>query len=126
MRRVLLGAVLLLLIVPALASGHAERATFFPDHDKGAVPKRDTSRPDLVVCKSGSKARIKKQFKGRARKARLKLAKRCRFQDIQAAVDVAKSGDRIAVMPGLYKELPSRAVPVNDPKCAGDQFWEAS
>ncbi len=117
---------LILLALPSLASGHAERATFFPDHDAGSVPVRDTSRPELVVCKSGSKARIKKQFRGKKRKARLKLLKRCRFQDIQAAVDHSKTGDRIAVMPGLYKELPSRAVPVHDPKCEGDQFWESS
>lgn len=117
---------MVLLALPALASGHAERATFYPDHAAGRVPARDTSRPDLIVCKKGSRAKIKQEFKGRRRKARLRLLGRCRFRDIQAAVNKARTGDRIAVMPGRYKELPSRAVPVNDPKCAGDQYWEAS
>ena len=29
-------------------------------------------------------------------------------------------------MPGVYSEEPSRKIPVKDPKCAGDEYWEAS
>jgi hypothetical protein len=126
MRRAVLGVLAVLLLLPALAGAHAERATFFVDHDKGHVPKRDRSRVEEVVCKPGSKRRIRRIFAGRREGQRLRLLERCRFQDIQAAVDHARSGDRIAVMPGVYRELPSRRIPVNDPKCAGDKYWEAS
>jgi hypothetical protein len=125
MRRAVLG-VLAILCCPAVALGHAERATFYPQHDKGSVPKRDRSRVDIVVCKPSSRAKIRRTFAGKAERARLKLARRCRLQNIQAAVDRAKSGDRIGVLPGVYKELPSRAVPVNDPKCEGAKYWESS
>jgi hypothetical protein len=126
MLRAAVAILAVLAVLPAAAAGHAERATFYPDHDAGSVPKRDTSRPDEVVCKRDSAKRIRRSFSGRKERARLGLLARCRFQNIQAAVNAAKSGDRIAVMPGRYLEKPSRAVPVSDPKCAGDEYWEAS
>src|SRR3954471_14457996 len=123
---------MLVLLVPAVAAGHAERATLYPDHSVGAVPKYRSKGPSLVVCQPDSRPRTAVAFKGRSgarkrlRRKRLRLIKRCRFQHIQAAVDAAKSGDRILVMPGVYREEPSRAIPVKDPKCAGDRYWESS
>lgn len=46
-----------------------------------------------------------------------KLAKKCKFDSIQKAVDKSGNNDRIVVMPGRYTEPDSRKAPVNDPKC---------
>jgi hypothetical protein len=51
-----------------------------------------------------------------------KLFKRCRFHDIQPAVDASHNNDRVVVMPGLYTEPDSRAKPTNDPACAQDKI----
>jgi hypothetical protein len=45
------------------------------------------------------------------------LAKRCRFHEIQAAVNISHNNDRVVIMPGLYLEPHSRAQPTNDPAC---------
>jgi len=45
------------------------------------------------------------------------FAKRCRFRDVQAAVNASGNNDRIVVMPGVYTEEPSRRAPTNDPRC---------
>src|SRR4051794_15796934 len=125
-------AALALCAMPTAALGHAERATHYPDHDKGSVPTPRSRGPALVVCKSESRRLINQGFKGRgpkntrARRERLRLLKRCRYRDLQAAINAARSNDRILVMPGTYREEPSRAIPVKDPKCAGDEYWEAS
>ena len=121
-----------LLAVPALAGAHAERATFFPDHTKGSVPELRKTGERHVVCKSDSRKRIKRSWAGRgpkrtrSRRARLRLLKLCRYEHIQQAVDAATSGDRILIMPGVYREEPSREVPDRDPRCAGDEYWEPS
>jgi hypothetical protein len=104
------------------AVAHPERATQFPDASKGAVPTyRHATRP-LIVCKSNSRKKIKSIFKGKARartrRIRLRALKKCRFRHIQSAVNRAKSNDRIQIMPGLYREAPSRKVPVDQPECA--------
>jgi len=44
----------------------------------------------------------------------LRLLKRCRFRDIQRAVNLARNGTRILILPGVYKELPSRRKPLDD------------
>ena len=125
---VLLAAVALLL--PAAAGAHPERQTFFPDHRKGEVPAYKSTSPSIVVCKSDSRARIRRSWAGkgpkrtRVRTKRLAMLKRCRFDHIQEAVEAAASGNRILVMPGVYREEPSRRVPVNDPKCSGEGYWE--
>jgi hypothetical protein len=107
--------VVLGLAVPAQA--HPERPSFFPDHTKGKVPAYRSSGPSHVVCKPDSRQRIMK-IKGRKLRAKnLRILKRCRFRHIQAAVDASKSGDRILVAPGVYREEPSRAVPYPDPRC---------
>jgi hypothetical protein len=54
-------------------------------------------------------------------RSRLKLLKDCGFQHIQAAVDAAKSGDRILIMPGVYREEPSQAVKFVGPEADRDE-----
>ncbi len=120
--------------VPMGASAHPERSTFFPDHTKGEVPTYRSSGPSIVVCKTDSAQRIRRSWKGtgpkrtRLRAKRLRMLERCETEHIQAAVDKAKTGDRILIMPGVYREEPSRAVPHNDPKCSFDdpKYWEAT
>jgi hypothetical protein len=127
-RLTVLGSLLLvLLLLPASAFAHAERATFFPDHTLASTPKYRTTGPARVVCKPDSARRIKKAFgPGQKRTTRLRQLKSCKYRHIQQAVDAAVSGDRILIMPGIYREEPSRAIPVKDPKCEGEGFWEAS
>lgn len=127
----------LLLALPAIATAHPERTTFFPDASKGSVPTLRNSGPALYVCKGTAKQgetrrKIRRYFKGtdtktkRLRRQRLRQLRRCRFHHIQAAIDAARSGDRIRILPGIYREEPSRAVPFNDPKCSVDdpKYWE--
>ena len=47
-----------------------------------------------------------------------RLAARCRFDSLQAAVNAAGNHDRVVVMPGRYLEEESRRQPTNDPRCA--------
>lgn len=47
-----------------------------------------------------------------------RLFERCAFRHIQAAVFRSSNNDRVVVMPGVYREQPSRAQPTNDPRCA--------
>ena len=46
-----------------------------------------------------------------------KLAKRCRFREIQKAVNASRNNDRVVVMPGVYLEPTARRQPANDPRC---------
>jgi hypothetical protein len=127
-----LAALVLALLVPASALGHAERPSYYPNFDPqsrtfgpafGGVPSYRRGGPKLVVCKPTSRLRIKRSFRGRGRRMRrlrrqrLRLLRQCRFRHIQAAIDAARSGHRILVMPGVYREEPSVAKPVNDPRC---------
>lgn len=136
MRTLLVAAAAALLVFAGAAvdaGAHAERQTFFPDHTKGKVPKLRTSGPNLVVCKSDSARRIRRSWRGdgrrvkRMRRIKLRMLDRCRHEHIQAAVNDAESGDRIQIMPGVYREEPSREVP--DPRegpCSGEEYWEES
>jgi len=125
---VLLGA---LALAPA-ASAHPERTTFFPDHTKGERPSYRKTGPSLVVCKPDSMQRVRQIYAGRGpkntrkRRLRAKQMRRCRFEHIQAAVDAAKTNDRILILPGLYREEPSRAVPFVDRRCPfeDNRLWE--
>jgi hypothetical protein len=54
----------------------------------------------------------------RLKKLNAKLYRRCRFHDIQPAIDASHNNDRVVVMPGLYTEPDSRAKATNDPACA--------
>jgi len=118
----------LLVVLTALLAGassalaHPERQSYFPDASKGSVPKyRHTGAP-LIVCKSNSRRLIRKAFKGRrharTRRARLRALESCRFRHIQAAVNHARTGDRIQILPGVYREEPSRKIPVDQARCA--------
>jgi len=42
----------------------------------------------------------------------------CTYRNIQPAVTASGNNDRVVVMPGLYTEPESRAMPTNDPACA--------
>jgi hypothetical protein len=45
------------------------------------------------------------------------LADQCEYHFIQEAVDDSGNNDRVVIMPGRYKEKPSRKAPTNDPAC---------
>ena len=110
-----------LLALPALALGHAERASYFPDYRKGSVPQYRTKGPSVVVCQRNSRDRIIQRLSGALEKRNLALIKRCRYRNIQTAVNEASNGARILVLPGIYREEPSRRASddwKNDPRCA--------
>jgi hypothetical protein len=46
------------------------------------------------------------------------LFARCRYHEIQPAVTASDNNDRVVIMPGVYTEPTSRAMPTNDPACA--------
>ena len=104
-------------MAPAIALAHIERPTTFPDPTKGAVPGVRSSGKALVVCKPDSRVRIER-LKEPFRERNLELLKVCKYRHIQEAVDAATSGTRILVLPGVYREEPSRRAPVEDPRCA--------
>ena len=122
-----LGAALVLF--PAGARGHFERPGHFPDPAAdtsvsppagGAVPgyRRRGGRA-LVVCRRSSLRRASRLGANRRQMRRnRRLYRRCRFRHIQAAVSAARNGDRVLVLPGVYRERPSRLRPTFDPACA--------
>jgi hypothetical protein len=124
MRRVwtLLVVLTVLMAGASTALAHPERQSFFPDASKGSVPKYKHTGAPLIVCKSNSKRLIRRAFRGKARartkRIRLRQLKKCHYRHIQSAVNAAKSNDRIQIMPGVYKEAPSRKVSINAAKCA--------
>jgi hypothetical protein len=110
----------------AAAPAHPERPAYFPVHEEGKRPVYRSNGPKLVVCKEDSKARIAKLPDRKMRAKNRRLLKQCRFRHIQAAVDAAKSGYRILILPGVYREEPTRDKPEPDPRCkdmytSGDQ-----
>jgi hypothetical protein len=133
MRKLLVPASVLAALALAPAAGaHPERTTFFPDHTKGETPTYRTTGDILTVCQPDSAPRIQRIFSGtgpetaRTREQRLRQVSRCKYSEIQKAVDAARTGDRIQILPGVYTEPTSRKVPLNDPKCPqGDpRYWE--
>lgn len=87
-------ALLVVVLAPSLAYGHAERPSSSPPRP-GSVPSASRIRgqhPVLDVCKS-----------------KVNGARECRFRDIQAAVNAAPNGALIRIWPGVYQERPSRA-----------------
>jgi hypothetical protein len=93
-----------------------------------------------VVCQAGSMSRLKSSIAdavkhgydirphdhrtfSKAQGARLlavnaKLARLCKYHEIQPAITASHNDDRVVVMPGLYLEPTARKQPTNDPKCA--------
>ncbi len=110
----------LMAIVAGSAYGHAERLSYYPDHKLGKVPEYRASGTALVVCKRSSERRIRSLLSGRAERRNLRLLERCGYNHIQAAVDAARSGNRILILPGVYREEPSRRVAEPNPRCKGD------
>jgi len=103
-----------LLLSSTPAAGHAEREAFFPE-PPGRVPRYRTSGPTLLVCKgAGTLDRIR-ELGGRIEERNRALYRECRrdgYRHIGAAVDaVERQGTRILVLPGVYRERPSRAEP---------------
>jgi hypothetical protein len=118
-------ALVALLLLPATATAHPERITSFAFPATGQIPTYRSRGPSNVVCKPESRAMLKQEwgYDARILRSRLKTLARCRFHDIQAAIDKAASGYRILIMPGTYTEQPSRDVPVGapgQPPCAND------
>jgi len=101
------------LLVPSLASAHAERPVEFPP-GIGSVPAYRTEGPYFVVCKPDTPDRIA-ALPSDLRAWNEALYRACRehgFAHIQAAVDaVPQPGWRILVQPGVYREEPSLAAP---------------
>jgi hypothetical protein len=85
-----------------------------------ARARRDirTARHGYALRPSQPTHRISKKRATRLRKINRALYKRCRFRNIQPAVTASHNNDRIVVMPGVYTEPESRAMPTQDPKCA--------
>ncbi len=117
---VIASAILLSALVAGSAYGHAERLSYYPNHKLGKVPKYRTKGEALVVCKGDSQRRIRRQLSGRAERRNLALFEHCAYSHIQAAVNDARSGTRILVLPGVYREEPSRRVREPNPRCKGD------
>jgi len=104
------------LVAAAPAPAHPERPSAFPDAT-GQFPAYRARGPSRVVCKSDSRRLIGRSVRGSRKRLALRLLRRCRYRHIQAAVNAARSGDRILVLPGVYREEPSRALPERDPRC---------
>src|SRR5215213_9572579 len=122
MRSMLLAVAVLVLAAP-IAIAHPERHAFFPDGSVGAVPKyRKSAGQVLYVCKKHSAKRIRRAFRhhSKLKRKRLRQLRRCRYRHIQAAVNAARNGAIIRIMPGVYREQPSRRNPEPDPRCAND------
>lgn len=115
----------LVLVLPGVASAHPERTTKFPFPANGHVPKYRTRGPSVVVCKPVSKRLLQREFRHdpRTLASRLRTYKRCRFGNIQSAINRARSGFRVLIMPGTYRETPSRRTSFGapgKPPCAND------
>ena len=92
-RTLIAGALALCLVVPGLASGHAERYMESPPRP-GKVPDQNrVPTAVLDVCKTGE----------------------CQYVHIQQAVNAAPDGALIRIWPGFYKEEPSRQQPLLPP-----------
>jgi hypothetical protein len=118
LRRIVVSCLLGALALPAAAAGHVERPSDWPRYP-GAVPKLRTSGPRIVVCRPDSRRRIGQLPSRRMRARNLRLLRACRTRQIQRAVDKARNGTRILLLPGVYTEPRSRAMPDDDPRCAG-------
>ncbi len=51
------------------------------------------------------------------KKINKKLKKKCKFDEIQPAVDASGNNDRVVIMPGIYTEPTARSKPTDDPAC---------
>jgi hypothetical protein len=60
---------------------------------------------------------LKKKKAKRLKKINRKLKRKCKFNEIQPAVDASGNNDRVVVMPGVYTEPTARSKPTDDPAC---------
>jgi hypothetical protein len=98
------------------ALAHPERPVSFPPGD-GEFPKiRTSGGPKLVVCKADTDERIRR-LPPKVRAENERLLERCEYRHIQEAVNDAPNGARVMIMPGVYREQPSRKFPNPDPAC---------
>jgi hypothetical protein len=110
------------------ASAHFERPGAFPDPAPdtsvsppagGQVPGYRRSGRVRVVCQPGSLRRANRRGATGEQMARNRgLMRRCRYSSIQSAVKAARNGDRVFVLPGVYRENRSRRQPTFDERCA--------
>jgi parallel beta helix pectate lyase-like protein len=120
------------LALGAPASAHFERNPVFPDPAPdtsvsppagGAVPAYRRTGPELVVCKHNSLTRARRaRVRGALLRRNARLFRRCGFHDVQAAVNASGNSARILVLPGVYREWPSRRQPTFDERC--EQYRE--
>jgi hypothetical protein len=116
-RHVLIVCLLAAFAVPATAAAHVERPSDWPRYP-GAVPKLRTGGPRIVVCRADSRKRIEGLPSRAMRRRNLRLLRACSTHSIQRAVDRARNGTRILLLPGVYAEQRSRRQPDDDPRCA--------
>jgi hypothetical protein len=118
-----------LTFAPGTASAHEERGVTFPD-GTGTVPEYRTGGPQLLVCKTDEADFAERiaGFSAAARERNLGLFEQCQedgFRHLQEAVDAARPGTTILVLPGLYQEEPSLEPPTAE--CASiDAPWASS
>src|SRR5262249_51136360 len=125
-------AALALALSAGPASAHQERQILSPVRP-GPTPDINRVSPHfLVVCKPSSKptksehrdihqrlqtatgpALAQAQAEETAWHRNAKLFRKCRFEHIQAAVDAAGNDTTIYILPSVYREEPSRAVPTS-------------
>jgi hypothetical protein len=123
-------AMAVLLAAAGTASAHKERPIDSPIRE-GSVPDLGRKASStIVVCKASSRPTRAQLLEARGRirsatgvaldqakralstmKANTKLFKKCHYEHIQAAVNAASDDTAIKVMPGVYREEPSRAAP---------------
>jgi len=129
-RQTVLVATAVLACLAGPAAAHKERPIESQPRE-GSVPDLTRKhRHTLVVCKASSRPSRDAlvEIRGRLRsgsaaerqqaktalatwKQNTKLFRRCRYEHIQAAVNDATDGTGIKVLPGVYREEPSRAQP---------------
>lgn len=104
-----------LMIGPRAAPAHDERPVQFPS-GLGSLPIYRTAGPTLVVCKPNSLARAAR-YPRALRQLIQRLFVECRqagFSHIQDAINaVVEPGTRILILPGVYTEAPSLALPAS-------------
>jgi hypothetical protein len=105
-----------LVVAPHVVQAHEERPIEAFPNKVGAPPSARgdldagaPATPRLVVCKPESSAAISEIPAGPRRAANKRLLGECRYEHIQDAVDaVTTKGTTIYVLPGTYREEPSR------------------
>src|SRR2546428_8423455 len=130
---------LALLFIAARASAHSERPVTSPPRPGSLPDPNRNNQHTLVVCKASSKPTKAEHaaihaclanpacpdlVQARAREAAWhrnnRLFHRCRFEHIQEAVNAAADNTDILVLPGVYREEPSRAAPSSCNDTCGD------